>query len=81
MKIISILGAIGNTPHVKLNKLFSHHEGEIWMKLERQNPGASIKDRIALFMVEEAEKRGDLKKGMKIIEPTSGSSGIVILTF
>jgi cysteine synthase A len=76
MKFESILGAIGNTPHVKLNKLFSHHQGEIWMKLERQNPGASIKDRIALSMIEEAEKRGELKKGMTIIEPTSGNTGI-----
>lgn len=76
MKIESILGAIGNTPHLRLNKIFSHHQGEIWVKLERQNPGASIKDRIALAMVEEAEKRGDLKKGMTIIEPTSGNTGI-----
>ncbi len=76
MKFDSILGAIGNTPHVKLNKLFSHHQGEIWIKLERQNPGASIKDRIALAMIEEAEKRGDLKAGMTIIEPTSGNTGI-----
>lgn len=76
MKYNSILGAIGNTPHVKLNKLFTGFGGEIWMKLERQNPGASIKDRIALYMIEEAEKRGDLKKGMTIIEPTSGNTGI-----
>ena len=76
MKFESILGAIGNTPHVRLNKLFSHHQGEIWMKLERQNPGASIKDRIALSMIEEAEKRGELKKGMTIIEPSSGNTGI-----
>jgi cysteine synthase A len=76
MKYDSILGAIGNTPHVKLNKLFSNHAGEVWMKLERQNPGASIKDRIALCMIEEAEKRGDLKQGMTIIEPTSGNTGI-----
>lgn len=76
MKYDSILGAIGNTPHMKLNKLFSSHQGEIWTKLERQNPGASIKDRIALYMINEAEKRGDLKKGMTIIEPTSGNTGI-----
>jgi cysteine synthase A len=76
MKYDSILGAIGNTPHVKLNKLFASHKGEIWTKLERQNPGASIKDRIALYMIEGAEKRGDLKKGMTIIEPTSGNTGI-----
>lgn len=76
MKIQSILGAIGNTPHLKLNRLFQSYNGEVWLKLERQNPGASIKDRIALYMIEEAEKRGDLKKGMKIIEPTSGNTGI-----
>jgi cysteine synthase A len=76
MKAESILGVIGNTPHVKINKLFSTHQGEVWMKLERQNPGASIKDRIALAMIEEAEKRGELKKGMTIIEPTSGNTGI-----
>lgn len=76
MKFESILGVIGNTPHVKLNKLFGAHPGEIWMKMERQNPGASIKDRIALSMIEEAEKRGDLKKGTLIIEPTSGNTGI-----
>lgn len=76
MKFENILGAIGNTPHVKINKLFAPHQAEIWMKLERQNPGASIKDRIALAMIEEAEKRGELKKGMSIIEPTSGNTGI-----
>ena len=76
MKVDNILGVIGNTPHVKINKLFPHHQGEVWMKLERQNPGASIKDRIALCMIEEAEKRGDLKPGMTIIEPTSGNTGI-----
>lgn len=74
MKALSVLGVIGNTPHVKINRLFG--DKEVWMKLERQNPGASIKDRIALYMIEEAEKRGDLKKGMKIIEPTSGNTGI-----
>ncbi len=71
---MSILDVIGNTPHVKINKLFGAHE--VWMKLEKQNPGASIKDRIALWMITEAEKRGDLKKGMTIIEPTSGNTGI-----
>lgn len=74
MKGNSILDLIGNTPHVKVNKLFGGEE--VWMKLERQNPGASIKDRIALSMISEAEKRGDLKKGMTIIEPTSGNTGI-----
>lgn len=74
MKGNSILDLIGNTPHVKINNLFG--SSTVWMKLERQNPGASIKDRIALSMIEGAEKRGDLKKGMTIIEPTSGNTGI-----
>lgn len=74
MKGNSILDFIGNTPHLKINRLFG--DKEVWVKLERQNPGASIKDRIALAMVNEAEKRGDLKKGMTIIEPTSGNTGI-----
>ncbi len=74
MKANSILDLIGNTPHLKLNKLFGNTE--VWVKLERQNPGASIKDRIAVAMISEAEKRGDLKKGMTIIEPTSGNTGI-----
>lgn len=74
MKANSILDVIGNTPHLKLNKLFGNTE--VWVKLERQNPGASIKDRIALSMITEAEKRGDLKQGMTIIEPTSGNTGI-----
>ncbi len=74
MKGNSILDLIGNTPHVKINRLFG--SSEVWMKLERQNPGASIKDRIALSMIEGAEKSGKLKKGMTIIEPTSGNTGI-----
>jgi cysteine synthase len=74
MKGNSILDLIGNTPHLKINKMFG--SSEVWTKLERQNPGASIKDRIALSMIEGAEKRGDLKKGMPIIEPTSGNTGI-----
>jgi len=74
MKGNSILDLIGNTPHLKINKLFG--SADVWTKLERQNPGASIKDRIALSMIEGAEKRGDLKKGMTIIEPTSGNTGI-----
>ncbi|HXH32724.1 MAG TPA: cysteine synthase A [Bacteriovoracaceae bacterium] len=76
MKIQSILGAIGNTPHVRINRLFAGYAGEVWMKLERQNPGASIKDRIAVSMIEEAEKRGELRAGMTIVEPTSGNTGI-----
>ena len=74
MKATTILDTIGNTPHLKLNRLFG--AAEVWAKLERANPGASIKDRIALAMVEEAEKAGVLKKGMTIIEPTSGNTGI-----
>ncbi len=74
MKGQSILDVIGNTPHIKINRLFG--SSEVWIKLERQNPGASIKDRIALSMIQEAEKRGDLKKGMTVIEPTSGNTGI-----
>lgn len=76
MRAKSILEVIGNTPHLQLQRLFSPHSAEVWVKLERQNPGGSIKDRIALCMIEEAEKRGDLKSGMTIIEPTSGNTGI-----
>lgn len=75
MKYNNVLELIGNTPHVKINKLFgSTHE--VWSKLERQNPGGSIKDRIALSMIEDAEKKGVLKKGSVIVEPTSGNTGI-----
>lgn len=75
MKVQSILETIGNTPHVRIQKLY-HKNVEVWLKLERANPGGSIKDRIALAMVEEAEKRGILKPGSTIIEPTSGNTGI-----
>jgi cysteine synthase A len=75
MKVNSILETIGNTSHVKINKLFSR-EYEVWIKLERENPGGSIKDRIALNMIEDAEQKGILKPGMVIIEPTSGNTGI-----
>ena len=75
MKINNILQGIGNTPHVRINKLFGD-KTNVWMKLERNNPGGSIKDRIALSMVENAEKKGLLKKGSVIIEPTSGNTGI-----
>lgn len=76
MKINNILENIGNTPHVKINKLFSQSQNNVWIKLEKQNPGGSIKDRIALSMIENAEKSGILKAGMTIIEPTSGNTGI-----
>jgi cysteine synthase A len=75
MRAYSILETIGNTPHVKINSLFGDHS-EVWMKLERANPGGSIKDRIALSMIEDAEKKGILKKDSVIIEPTSGNTGI-----
>ncbi len=75
MKVNSILDTIGNTPHVKINKLFSH-DYSVWVKVERTNPGSSIKDRIALAMVDDAEKKGLLKQNSVIIEPTSGNTGI-----
>ena len=75
MKAQSILETIGNTPHVRINRLFGS-VAEVWMKLERANPGASIKDRIALSMIEDAEKRGILNAESVIIEPTSGNTGI-----
>lgn len=77
MKAKNILELIGNTPHLRINNLFSS-DYEVWMKLEKNNPGASIKDRIALSMIEAAEKSGDLKPGGTIIEPTSGNTGIGI---
>jgi len=75
MKAQSILETIGNTPHVKLNRLFPASVN-VWMKLERANPGGSIKDRIGLSMIEDAERKGVLKKNSVIIEPTSGNTGI-----
>jgi len=75
MKANNILETIGNTPHVRINRLFPS-DIEVWSKLERANPGGSIKDRIALSMIEDAEKKGILKKDSVIIEPTSGNTGI-----
>lgn len=75
MKAENILQTIGNTPHVKINNLFSK-DYEVWSKLEKFNPGASIKDRIALAMIEDAEKKGILKPDSTIVEPTSGNTGI-----
>ncbi len=72
----SILDTIGHTPLVKLNKLLSPKSAQVLMKIESFNPGGSVKDRIALSMIEDAEKRGVLKKGMTIVEPTSGNTGI-----
>ena len=74
MKANDILATIGNTPHIRINRLFGG--AEVWIKSERANPGGSIKDRIALSMVEDAEARGLLKAGGTIVEPTSGNTGI-----
>lgn len=74
MKAQSVLETIGQTPHIRLDRLFGTHE--VWVKSERSNPGGSIKDRIALSMVEAAEASGQLKPGGTIIEPTSGNTGI-----
>jgi cysteine synthase A len=75
MKANSILDTIGNTPHIRIQRLFgSTHE--VWVKSERANPGGSIKDRIALSMIEDAERSGALKPGGTIVEPTSGNTGI-----
>ena len=75
MKAKSILETIGNTPVVQINKLFGKSK-EVWIKLERSNPGNSIKDRIALAMIEDAENKGLLNSESVIIEPTSGNTGI-----
>ena len=74
MKADNILATIGGTPHIRLHRLFPDHE--VWIKSERANPGGSIKDRIALAMVEDAEARGALQPGGTIVEPTSGNTGI-----
>ncbi|MEO8562712.1 MAG: cysteine synthase A [bacterium] len=77
MRVNNILETIGNTPHVRLNRLYSNVPGaEVWIKLERANPGGSIKDRIGIAMIEDAERRGVLKKGGTIVESTSGNTGI-----
>ena len=75
MKVESILATIGNTPHIRVNRLFDPRV-EVWFKQERANPGGSIKDRIALSMIEDAEERGILGPGSVVIEPTSGNTGI-----
>jgi cysteine synthase A len=71
----SILHTIGNTPHVRINRLFGAG-AQVWVKSERSNPGGSIKDRIALAMVEDAERSGVLQPGATIVEPTSGNTGV-----
>ena len=75
MKADNILATIGNTPHIRINRLFGP-DANVWIKSERSNPGGSIKDRIALAMVKSAEKSGALQPGGTIIEPTSGNTGI-----
>jgi cysteine synthase A len=74
MKANTILDTIGNTPHIRVQRLFG--DAEVWIKSERSNPGGSIKDRIALAMIEAAEADGSLKPGGTIIEPTSGNTGV-----
>ena len=74
MRAQNILQTIGNTPHIRINRLFPG--AEVWIKSERANPGGSIKDRIALSMIEDAEARGLLKAGGTIVEPTSGNTGV-----
>jgi cysteine synthase len=76
MKANTILQTIGNTPHVRVQRLFGDATQQVWIKSERSNPGGSIKDRIALAMVEAAEQTGALKPGGTIVEPTSGNTGI-----
>ena len=75
MKANSVLETIGHTPHIRIQRLFGNSH-QVWIKSERTNPGGSIKDRIALAMVEDAEKSGALKPGGTIIEPTSGNTGV-----
>ncbi len=75
MKLNTVLETIGNTPTIRINTMFDRRV-EVWMKLERQNPGGSIKDRIALAMIEKAEKEGKITKDTLIVEPTSGNTGV-----
>jgi cysteine synthase A len=74
MKAVSVLETIGNTPHIRVSRIFPN--SEVWIKSERSNPGGSIKDRIALAMIDDAEQSGALKPGGTIVEPTSGNTGI-----
>jgi cysteine synthase A len=77
MKADNVLATIGNTPHIRINRLFAAFpQAQVWVKSERANPGGSVKDRIALAMVEDAEKSGALKPGGTIVEPTSGNTGV-----
>ena len=76
MKAESILDTIGDTPHIRINRLFADRQVDVWMKAERANPGGSIKDRIGLAMIDDAERQGILKPGGTIVEPTSGNTGV-----
>ena len=76
MKAASILETIGDTPHIRINRLYADRQVDVWMKAERGNPGGSIKDRIGLSMIDDAERRGILGPGSTIIEPTSGNTGV-----
>ena len=79
MKAANILETIGDTPHVRINRLFADRpQVEVWMKAERANPGGSIKDRIGLSMLDDAERRGLLGPGTTIVEPTSGNTGVAL---
>src|SRR4051812_14754144 len=71
----TILDTIGNTPHLRVHRLFGEN-ARVWVKLERSNPGGSIKDRIGIAMIEDAERKGTLSAGTVIVEPTSGNTGI-----
>ena len=75
MKAANVLETIGHTPHIRINRLFGATH-EVWVKSERSNPGGSVKDRIALAMVEAAEASGQLRPGGTIVEPTSGNTGV-----
>ncbi|MBS0342004.1 MAG: cysteine synthase A [Proteobacteria bacterium] len=76
MKAQNVLDTIGNTPHIRFQRLFKGATQQVWIKSERSNPGGSVKDRIALSMVEDAERSGALKPGGTIVEPTSGNTGV-----
>ncbi len=76
MKAETILDTIGNTPHIRINRLFADHDATVWLKAERANPGGSIKDRIGVAMIQAAERDGLLSKTTTIVEPTSGNTGV-----
>jgi cysteine synthase len=80
MRVNNILETIGDTPHVRINRLYAGiaPRAEVWLKLERANPGGSIKDRIGIAMIEDAERRGVIGAGTVIVEPTSGNTGIAL---